>query len=303
MLHHFFRGFMKTRSFVSFFALLGILTFSACREIIIDPWDPGKDDPKITPLEKYYGTEWRLESIVDYPNENVQPSEPVLTAIPENQKITLTITDGKAVGLAVCNDYSASVKVSESNIQFSNIASTKVACEDGSYDQVYLNSLSSAYLYSVSDEILEIYYSSEVPNAMLSLRFRRVKTTVDDWTTQFLPLMLKPTNDVPGSNRIVNIEGVKIDKDLVVAYSHSGGCQPVNFMFFADPTDIHTPEDGITITMVTNGEPDMCQAFVQGQKIVDMNLVRSAMGDDTKPDVVKIRLLYNGQEYTTEGYF
>ncbi len=297
---------MKRYHILSLFAMTFLVLFSSCKHTPIDPWEPDDKDPKVTQLEKYYGVEWRLHSIVHYPKDNIQPADPVMDLIPADQQITISFDKGSARGTAVCNDYSAKVFLSEYSMKVSDIISTKVACPEGSYDQTYLNALADASSYSVTDDVLEIYFQHPItmlPNVTSTLRFERVKPIIDPRGDEFTHIIFSGTGlDLPESTREVQVTGIKLSGELTVSYSYSGGCSPVNFMFFADPRDFHTPEDGITITMVTMGEPDYCKAIVEGNKVVDMSIPRASLGDETKPHLIKIRLMYNGKEYNTEGY-
>lgn len=298
---------MKRYHFLSLLAMTFLVLFSSCKHIPIDPWEPDDKDPKVTPLEKYYGVEWRLHSIVHYPKNNLEPADPIMDIIPADQNITINFDKGSAKGTAVCNDYNAKVFLSEYSMKVSDIISTKVACPEGSYDQTYLNALADASSYSVTDDVLEVYFHDPLtvlPNVTSSLRFERVKPVTDPrGDDEFAHIYLSGAGkELPKSTRDVNIHGIKLSKDLTVSYSYSGGCLPVSFVFFADPLDIHTPEDGITITMVTMGEQDDCDAVIQGNKVVDMTAIRANLGIAAKPQLIKIRLMHNGKEYNTEGY-
>lgn len=297
---------MKRNHILPLLAMAFLVLFSSCKDFPIDPWEPDDKEPKVTVLEKYYGVEWRLHSIVHYPKNNIEPADPVMDLIPQDQNITINFDKGIAGGIAVCNDYKAKVLLSEYSIKVSDIVTTKVACPEGSYDQTYLNALSYAQSYSVTDDVLEIYFQNPLtvlPNVTSSLRFERVKPIIDPRGDEFAHLIFSGAGkELPKSTRDVQITGLKLSKDLTVSYSYSGGCLPVSFIFFADPVDINTPEDGITITMVAMGEQDDCDAVIHGNKVVDMTPIRAKLGFAAKPHLIKIRLLHNGQEYNTEGY-
>lgn len=85
---------------------------------------------------------------------------------------TLNIESGKISGNAGCNRYFGNVNLDTSTGTFTtnNLGSTKMACEDMSTEQAYLNALSEANKYVVSNNVLELY-----KDKLLLLKFNRTK--------------------------------------------------------------------------------------------------------------------------------
>jgi|GEM_PF-2072252 hypothetical protein len=291
--------------------VLALFVLQSCRETPIDPWDPGNGgDPKPITMAKYYGVEWTLRSIAQYPlTDNLPVEEEV---VPSGQVFTIMFQPSFAMGRADCNQYRSEVKLWENSLSVLSYGGSKVLCDAESLDKKYASLLQSAYSYAVNEKELEIYCKGSDDN---SYTLRYVRSGKDDGgndggndgggnnDVEFLPLIPMPgVANMPPSTRDIQVESVSVDKHLVVAFSYSGGCAPVHFRFYADPQDMSTPEDGITIHMMTDGQPDMCQAMVYGKKMVDLSLVRSHLPDYTKPEPVKFTLKYNGREYVTEGY-
>lgn len=291
--------------------LLALFALQSCHERPIDPWDPGNGGgggAKPTPMAAYYGVQWTLTSVRHMPvtDDRAVTEE----KIPADQLFTIMFQPSHVMGQADCNQYRAECKLSENALAIMNYGSSKVLCRPESFDKRFAEYLGYASSYTVNEKELEIYCPANAAGDTYVLRFTRSDRNDggndgggNDNTLEFLPLIPMPRGaNMPPSTRDIQIESVSVDKHLVVAYNYSGGCAPVHFRFYADPADMSTPEDGITVHMMTDGEPDMCLAMVYGKKMVDLSLVRSHLPDYTKPEPVKFTVKYNGREYEAKGY-
>ena len=122
-----------------FFAVLIILA-AACAST-----EAAMDDP----LD---GTSWQLKFYRK------------TTPIP-GSTITARFADGEITGSSGCNTYSGGYQINGSEISISDIYYTEMACMDPEcvmkQEQMYLEWLSDAYKYQISDEQLQIFWTGQ----------------------------------------------------------------------------------------------------------------------------------------------
>ena len=94
------------------------------------------------------GTEWLLADLGD-------------TAVIANSKASLAFPEaGRAAGNGSCNRFTGSVAITGDTLKFGPLASTRMACMDGSVsaqEDAYLKALGAANRYEVSNGDLLIY--------------------------------------------------------------------------------------------------------------------------------------------------
>ncbi len=124
----------------------------ACLTILIaacaDPAQPGGDAPQTG--ENPAGTPWELKSgTVD--GDDLTPAD--------DHPITLTITGDAASGTAACNGYFGTVSISGTEISFSGLGATEMACSPEQVmvaEQRYLGALPRVRAFSITTGLLTL---------------------------------------------------------------------------------------------------------------------------------------------------
>lgn len=105
----------------------------------------GKND---IPIE----SNWRVEHIFKNSQEVVIPAE---------HDVTLAfLKDSKIAGETGCNRFFGDFKISENNLELSNIASTRMMCPDIQFENSFLEVIKSAASYNVNEDKLTLKDSS-----------------------------------------------------------------------------------------------------------------------------------------------
>ena len=74
--------------------------------------------------------------------------------------ISAAFTKNKIVGISTCNRYSGQYAVAETALSITNLSATERACDAMNVEQIYLDLLSKANNYSVTEDRLVIYAGS-----------------------------------------------------------------------------------------------------------------------------------------------
>ena len=134
-------------------------------KVIVDSFIAISDDKSCVSSfdESLVNTYWKLIQL---------KGEPAALGAGQRELHMILDTEGSRVkGFSGCNRFTGAYKVSESHLQFSQIASTKMACVDGmEQEQRFLSALNGTTGFKISDNSLSLYGA----NGQLLLSFEAV---------------------------------------------------------------------------------------------------------------------------------
>lgn len=165
------------------------------------------------------------------------------------QPITLTFeAEGQAVGHGGCNSYSTTYDLDGTNITFSDVTSTRMACEVGDImqrEQDFFAALESASQYGLTDERLYIRHEDGS-----RLAFEKV----DDMT-----LTASMLNGTPGTEVELTGSGFAPNSEIVIGFGPFEGdvYEPIG--------QAESDADGaftITVTVPTTADPAVDYVFM-----------------------------------------
>jgi heat shock protein HslJ len=189
------------------------------------------------------GTSWEL--IDEIPTEAGGTPE----ADTDTAPITLTFeAEGQVVGHGGCNSYSATYTLEGTSISFSDVVSTKMACEDGDImqrEQDFFAALSSASQFGLTDERLYIR-----PEDGSRLAFEEVDA---------MTLTASSLSGAAGTEIELTGSGFAPNSAIVIGFG------PAEGDVYAPIADVESDEDGaftVTVSVPATADPDVDYVFM-----------------------------------------
>jgi heat shock protein HslJ len=150
--------------FCSFFLLSGCIT--------VPNETPAKTDTVEATLERKYDPKLLLNTQWQW-IETITPIETITATNPQSYSLTL-LSNGKAQLLVDCNRGGGTYEASEGKLSFGQIFSTRMACEPGSQDTIFIRDLSRITSFFIEGDDLYL----EMPVDGGTLHFRKTTTPI-----------------------------------------------------------------------------------------------------------------------------